>query len=148
MRKFLCLAVAWSMLLAVPALASTMKSIGKDRVNVRSQPSLGSEVVFQAFLGYPIQVEKQKDSWVYCTDWKDNAGWVYKPLVSSTQTAVVLVENANIRKGPSLRRPVVMQASKGEIYKIFAEKGNWVQIGYYLENEKIGWIRDDLVWGE
>ena len=40
-----------------------------------------------------------------------------------------------------------MQASKGEIYKIFDEKGQWVKVGYYLENEVIGWIREDLVWG-
>ncbi|MBU4354976.1 MAG: SH3 domain-containing protein, partial [Proteobacteria bacterium] len=64
------------------------------------------------------------------------------------QTAVILVEEANIRKGPSLRKPVVMQASKGEIYKIFDEKGEWVKVGYYLENEVIGWIRQDLVWGD
>ena len=41
-----------------------------------------------------------------------------------------------------------MQASKGEIYKIFDEKGEWVKVGYYLENEVIGWIRQDLVWGD
>jgi uncharacterized protein YgiM (DUF1202 family) len=56
--------------------------------------------------------------------------------------------HANIRKGPSLRKPVVKQAAKGEIYKIFNEKGEWVKVGYYLENEVIGWIRQDLVWGE
>jgi SH3-like domain-containing protein len=148
MRKILCLVVAWGLLLAVPALASTMKSIGKDRVNVRSKPELGSEVVFQAFLGYPVQIENQRKDWVYVTDWKNNTGWVYRPLLSRTQTAVVLVEDANIRRGPSLRRPVVMQASKGEIYKIFQEKGDWVKVGYYLENEVIGWIRQDMVWGD
>jgi uncharacterized protein YgiM (DUF1202 family) len=148
MRKILCLVVVWGVLLTVPALASTMKSIGKDRVNVRSKPNLRSDVLFQAYLGYPVKIEKRKKDWVYCTDWQNNTGWIYKPLVSNTQTAVVLVENANIRKGPSLRRPVVMQAAKGEIYKVFGEKGKWVKVGYYLENEVIGWIRQDLVWGE
>jgi SH3-like domain-containing protein len=148
MRKIICLVLAYSMLLAVPVLASTMKSIGKERVNVRSKPDLTSEVLFQAFQGYPIKIEKQRKNWVYCSDWKDNSGWIYKPLISNTKTAVILVENANIRKGPSLKRPVVMQACKGEIYKVFAEKGKWVKIGYYLENEEIGWIREDLVWGD
>jgi SH3-like domain-containing protein len=148
MRLIFGLTLAWGLLLLVPAWASTMQSIGKERVNVRSQPDLSSEVVFQAFLGYPIQIEKQEKNWVYFTDWKNNTGWVYKPLVSQTQTAVVLVDKANIRKGPSLRRSVIMQASKGEIYKIFAEKGDWVKVGYYLENEVIGWIRQDLVWGD
>jgi len=147
MRKILCFVAVWGVLLAVPASASTMKSIGKDRVNVRSKPDLSSDVLFQAYLGYPIQIEKQKNNWVYCTDWQNNTGWVFRPLVSKTQTAVVVVEKANIRKGPGLRRPVVSQACKGEIYKIFGEKGNWVKVGYYLENEVIGWIREDLVWG-
>ena len=148
MRKIICFIVVCGVLLTLPALASTMKSIGKDRVNVRSNPSLSSDVVFQAYLGYPIQIEKRQNNWVYCTDWQNNTGWIYRPLISNTQTAVVLVENANIRRGPSLRRPVVMQASKGEIYKVFGEKGKWVKVGYYLENEVIGWIRHDLVWGE
>jgi uncharacterized protein YgiM (DUF1202 family) len=148
MRKLLCLVVTLILLLVGPVLASTMQSIGKDLVNVRSKPDLSSEVVFQASLGYPIQIEKQKNDWVYCTDYKNKAGWVYKPLVSKIHTAVVLVEEANIRKGPSLSRPVVLQAYKGEIYKIFGEKGKWVKIGYYLENEVIGWIREDLVWGD
>jgi len=95
----------------------------------------------------PHSHKKTKNNWVYCTDWQNNTGWVYRPLVSKTQTAAVVVEKANIRKEPSLRRPVVSQASKGEIYKIFGEKGNWVQVGYYLENEMIGWIREDLLWG-
>jgi uncharacterized protein YgiM (DUF1202 family) len=148
MRKIICLTVVSVVLSVSSVLASNMQSIGKDRVNVRSKPNLNSEVVFEAFLGYPVQIEKQQNNWVYVTDWKNNTGWVYKPLVSRTQTALILVEDANIRKGPSLRRPVVKQASKGEIYKIFDEKSEWVKVGYYLENEVIGWIRQDLVWGE
>jgi len=148
MNKFFCLVAALVMMLVGPVFAATMQSIGKDEVNVRSKPDLNSEVLFELSLGYPIQVEKQQDNWVYFTDWKNQAGWAFKPLVSTTQTAVILVDNANIRKGPSLSKPVVMKASQGAIYKIFGEKDDWVHVGYYLENEKIGWIRDDLVWGE
>ncbi|HZK13234.1 MAG TPA: SH3 domain-containing protein [Desulfobaccales bacterium] len=148
MRKIICLAVASVVLSVSPVLASSMQSIRKDSVNVRSNPNMKSEVVFETLLGYPIQIEKRQNNWVYFTDWKKRAGRVYQPLVSRTQTALIVVEDANIRKGPSLRRPAVKQASKGEIYKIFDEKGEWVKVGYYLENEVIGWIRQDLVWGE
>jgi len=148
MSKFLWLVAALCLMLVCPAGAATMQSIGKDQVNVREKPSLNSEVLFEVSMGYPIQVEKQKKNWVYFTDYKDQAGWVYKPLISKTKTVVILVDKANIRKGPSLKKPVVMKASQGEIYKIFGEKGNWVNLGFYMENEKIGWIRDDLVWGE
>jgi SH3-like domain-containing protein len=148
MGNFFCLVAALFMMLVGPVCAATMQSIGKDQVNVRSKPDLNSEVLFELFLGYPIQVEKQQNNWVYFTDWKNQAGWVFKPLVSKTQTAVILADSANIREGPSLKKPVVRKASKGDIYKIFGEKDDWVQVGFYLENEKIGWIRDDLVWGE
>jgi SH3-like domain-containing protein len=148
MKRIMGLTLASILLLVDPVAASTMKSIGKDRVNVRATPNPNSEVLFQAYLGYPIQVEKQRNNWVYCIDWKNHTGWIYKPLVSAIQTAIILVEDANIRKGPSLKRPVVKQAAKGEIYKIFNEKGKWVKIGYYLENEVIGWVRQDLVWGD
>jgi SH3-like domain-containing protein len=148
MRKIIFFAMALVVLSVVPGLASNMQSIGKERVNVRAKPNLKSDVVFEAFLGYPIQIEKQQNNWVYFTDWKNNNGWVFKPLVSPVQTALVLVDEANIRKGPGLNRPVVRQATKGEIYKIFDEKGEWVKVGYYLENEVIGWIRQDLVWGD
>jgi N-acetylmuramoyl-L-alanine amidase len=148
MRKIFCLVAALLMVLIGSVYAATMQSIAKDQVNVRSKPDLNSEVIFEVSLGYPIQVEKEKNNWVYFSDWKNQAGWVYKPLVSKTQTAVILVDNANIRKGPNPSTPIVMKASQGSIYKIFGEKGDWVKVGYYLENEKIGWIRDDLVWGE
>jgi hypothetical protein len=68
MRKFYCLAWASVVLSISPVLASNMQSIGKDRVNIHSKPNLNSEVVFEAFLGYPIEVEKQKNNWVYFTD--------------------------------------------------------------------------------
>jgi SH3-like domain-containing protein len=148
MSKFICLVAALVMLSVGPVIAATMQSIGNDQVNVRSNPDLNSEILFEVSLGYPIQVKKEQNNWVYFSDWKDQAGWVFKPLVSKTKTAVILVDNANIRKGPSLSTPIVMKASQGNIYKIFGEKGDWVNVGYYLENERIGWIRDDLVWGE
>ncbi len=147
MAKTLWLTSACILLLVCSAVASTKGSIGKDRVNVRSKPDSRSEVLFQASLGYPVQIEKYQKNWVYFTDWQHHAGWVNKCMVSKTRTAVI-TNTANIRKGPSLNQPVVAKASQGEIYKIFGEKSDWVKIGYYLENEVVGWIRQDLVWGD
>lgn len=148
MKKIFFFAATWLIMLLVPCWASTA-SIGKSKVNVRSKPSLKSEVLFQAHLGYPVEVEKTKGKWVQIRDWQDNVGWVYRPLVNKKiHTAVVLPEKVNIRKGPGLRYRVVGQAESGEVYKIFQEKRGWVRVGYYLENQVIGWIRNDLVWGE
>jgi hypothetical protein len=31
--------------------------------------------------------------------------------------------------------------------KIYGEKDDWLKVGYYLENEVVGWIGQDLVGG-
>ena len=140
---FLAMAVTFS-----PCWGAPMKSIGKDKVNVRSGPGLGHDVLFQAHLGYPIKVDKRKGEWVHFKDWQGDTGWVHRPLVKNIKTAVVLKDKVNVRRGPGLRHKVVTKVNEGEVYKIFKQRKNWVKIGYYLEGEPIGWIRDDLVWGE
>ena len=134
-------------LLAGPGAAATMGSIGKERVNIRARPSLRSPVRCRAELGQPLQLERRQDNWVFVHDWKGNAGWVYRSLISRIRTVIVLAAKANLRQAPGLKNRVVGQASRGEVYKIFGSRGNWVKIGYYLEDEVIGWIHGDLVWG-
>lgn len=148
MLRTLSLAVILTFMLLGPAWAS-MASVGKNNVNVRRAPSRQADVIFKIHLGFPVEVQQAKGSWVQIKDWDGNLGWVYRPLINKkVQTALVLPDIANIRKGPGLKYQVVNHAEGGEIYKIFGEKGNWVRIGYYLENQPVGWVRNDLVWGE
>lgn len=148
MPRILLIALIVLGLAAVPCWGKAMKSIGKEKVNVRSGPGLNNDVLYQVHLGYPLEVEKRKGDWVEFTDWMGKTGWVYRPLLSDVPTAVVLKEDVNVRRGPGLRHRVVTKVDKGEVYKIFQRNSNWVKIGYYLENEEIGWVRSDLVWGE
>ena len=46
------------------------KSIGKDQVNIRSNPNTKSKILFSAPLGYPISIEKESKDWVFFTDGK------------------------------------------------------------------------------
>lgn len=124
------------------------KSIGKDQVNIRSGPDLNSSIVFTAPLGYPIKVEKEANNWSFFHDWQNNTGWVYKPLISDIDTAVILVEKANVRSGSGIKSKVVATVEMGEIYTIMAKNGNWVKLGYYHGGSELGWIRDDLIFGE
>lgn len=124
------------------------KSIGKDQVNIREQPNLNSPILFTAPLGYPIEIKKESGKWIYLNDWQNNNGWVYKSLVSDIDTAVILVDKANIRSTASLNASVVTTAKLGEIYSILAKDNNWVKLGYYESGTTVGWIRDDLIFGE
>jgi uncharacterized protein YgiM (DUF1202 family) len=148
MVRTLSLTLAGILMLAGPVFAN-MASVAKENVNVRSAPNLKADVVFQIHFGYPVEVEKTKGSWVQIKDWDNKTGWVYRPLINKkVQTALVIPERVNIRRGPGLKFGVVNHGESGEVYKIFDEKGGWVKIGYYLENEEIGWVRSDMVWGE
>jgi uncharacterized protein YgiM (DUF1202 family) len=136
-------------LILLGAAWANMASVGKENVNVRSAPNLQADVIYQIHLGFPVEVQQTKGSWVQIKDWDGNTGWVYRPLINrKVQTALVIPERINVRKGPGLRYRVVNQATGGEIYKIFGEEGNWIKIGYYLEDQEVGWVRSDLVWGE
>jgi SH3-like domain-containing protein len=130
------------------SLSAHAKSIGKDQVNIRSGPSATTSIVFEAPLGYPIEIKKQEGKWVYFRDWENNTGWVYKPLVSNIKTAVILVETANVRSSASTKSNIVAKAEIGEIYKVLGTKNNWVRLGYYHGGSPLGWIRADLVFGE
>lgn len=124
------------------------KSIGKDQVNIRSGPNLKSKVIFSAPLGYPIKIEKQANNWSFFHDWQNNTGWVYNPMVSDIDTAVILVEKANVRSQPNTGSKVMATAEMGEIYTILSKSGNWVKLGYYHGGSELGWIRDDLIFGD
>ncbi|RJR35406.1 MAG: peptide-binding protein [Deltaproteobacteria bacterium] len=147
LRKF-SLTILWMAILLGPASAY-MASIGKENVNVRNAPSINAKVLFQIPFGYPVEVIQSKDSWVEIKDYEDDTGWVYQPLIKrNVQTVLVTPDLVNIRQGPGLNYKVVDQIEGGKIYKLFEEKGQWVKIGFYLENKEIGWVRSDLVWGE
>jgi uncharacterized protein YgiM (DUF1202 family) len=148
MVRTLSLTLILTLILLGPAWAS-MASVKKENVNVRSAPNRQADVICRIHMGFPVEVQQTKGSWVQIKDWDGNTGWVYRPLINGkVQTALVIPDRINVRKGPGLRYRVVNQATGGEIYKIFEEKGNWVKIGYYLEDQELGWVRSDLVWGE
>lgn len=132
------------------ALATSVdgKCIGKENVNIREQPSTNSAILFVAPLGYPIEIKNENGDWLYFRDWQNSNGWVNKSLVSDIDTVVVLVEKANIRSSATVNSNVVATAEQGEIYTILSRDNNWVKLGYYQSGSSVGWIRDDLVFGE
>ena len=143
-----CTCLLASSLLLSLAPAATAKSIAKDDINIRSGPSTQDEVLFTVPRGYPIEVERRTGQWTQFRDWQNNTAWVYTPLVSDVNTAVVTADKANVRSRATLKSQVVTSAEMGEIYKVLGKKGDWVQLGYYDNSSPVGWIRHDLVFGE
>ena len=147
-RPALCTCLLASSLLLFSTPAAVAKSIAKDDINVRSGPSTGDEILFTVPRGYPIEVERREGQWTQFRDWQNNTAWVYTPLVSDINTAVITAEKVNIRSSGSLKSQVVTNAEMGEIYRVLGKKGDWVQLGYYDNSSPVGWIRHDLVFGD
>ena len=137
-----------AILLLLAAQTAPAKSIAKDETNIRSGPNLQDEILFTVPRGYPIEVERREGQWTQFRDWQNNTAWVYTPLVSDINTAVITADKANVRSKASLKSQVVTSAEMGEIYKVLGKKGDWVQLGYYDNSSPVGWIRHDLVFGE
>ena len=137
-----------AILLLLVAQAAPARSIAKDETNIRSGPNLQSEILFTVPRGYPIEVQERSGEWTRFQDWQGNSAWVYSSLVSDVNTAVILVDKANIRSTGATSAAVAAVAEIGEIYKVLSKKGDWVQLGYYDSTAPVGWIRHDLVFGE
>ncbi|MBM4200534.1 MAG: hypothetical protein FJ189_04540, partial [Gammaproteobacteria bacterium] len=69
-------AVLFAVMMAVslPGWGASMKSIGKDAVNVRKTPSREGEVLYETHLGYPIEIDKTQGDWVRVKDWQGTLG--------------------------------------------------------------------------
>jgi uncharacterized protein YgiM (DUF1202 family) len=61
---------------------------------------------------------------------------------------VLQVNDANVRSSPGIQHAVVSDVHQGEIYKVLEKKADWVKIGYFFEGTEVGWIRQDLIFGE
>lgn len=146
-QSFWMAGIAIAVLLNASPLWAGMKSIAKDNTNIRSGPGFKYKVLYQASRGYPLEVLARQGEWVRVRDWEGAVGWVHTRLLSSVRTAVVLAERANVRSGPGMKNSVRRKVTRGEIYLVMAQQSSWTQIGYYFEKEHIGWIREDLVFG-
>jgi uncharacterized protein YgiM (DUF1202 family) len=57
----------------------------------------------------------------------------------------ILGDNVNVRKGPSLKYPVVIKVQKGHGIVELQRQGEWVEVGDGKAEEKLGWIHSSLL---
>lgn len=64
--------------------------------------------------------------------------------VSAESISVTInIESMNVREGPGLSYPIVIQAARGESFPLVKEEKEWIQIK--LPNNKLGWVANWLV---
>jgi uncharacterized protein YgiM (DUF1202 family) len=133
---------------SAPATAPTRGTVKGERSNVRSRPSLHSEVVVQLHKGDVVDVLERKT-----VNEHDKAmDWLRIALPESAKCyvsarhvvdGVVDVDNLNVRCGPGTSYREVGQLPKGAKVDIIEKKGEWDQIKPTAECS--GWIAAELV---
>lgn len=122
-----------------------MASVGKNKVNVRSGPGTNYEVLWQVHNDYPVKILEKKGDWVKTVDYEKDIGWIHRSLLSEVQTVIVIKDKVNIRGGPGTNHKAIFQAENDVIFQLVDRKENWLKVRY---EDRVGWIRKDLVWGE
>ena len=63
----------------------------------------------------------------------------------ANSTLYVAKDRVNLREGPSINHPIVLQLEVGQELMEFKRDGKWVHVGAYGTSGKIGWVHTTLV---
>lgn len=62
-----------------------------------------------------------------------------------SNTLYVMKDRVNLREGPSINHPIVLQLDNGQELMEFKRDGKWIHVGAYGTSGKIGWVHASLV---
>ena len=127
-----------------------MVSVAGEKVNLRKGPSTQYPVVWELGEGFPLKVIERKGSWYKVVDFENDAGWIYKNLVSTKPHLVVKVnkknkKRVNVRSGPGTNYKIVGKAEYGVVFETLKRGDGWVKVRH--EKGLTGWIKRSLLWG-
>jgi SH3-like domain-containing protein len=127
-----------------------MLSVNSDSVNLRSGPGTNYDVKWEYGKGFPLQIITKKGDWVEVSDFENDSGWIYKPLLSDKGHMIVKVhknenKKINIRSGPGTNYKIVGKAYYGVVFETLEQRDGWIKIKH--ETGLVGWISRSLIWG-
>lgn len=128
------------MMLTGVSLAQTEIRIKADRVNLRAQPSLSSEVVGQAGYRQALNAISFKNDWVELSPPTGTVFYVYSEMV---QDGLVSANELNVRSGPGLAYSTVGRIPRGTRLSVLGTFGEWLKIEP-VEGTSV-WVSRDFV---
>jgi len=136
-------ASAISLMTAFAGMAAEYVSVKNDDVNLRSGPATKYSVLYEVPAGYPLKVISKKGEWLKVSDFENDQGWIYAPLVSQTPYVIVRVKEGNVRSGPGVNHDKVGTVAREVILRQVKRDGDWIQIAH---PKLKGWVHRKLVW--
>jgi SH3-like domain-containing protein len=139
----MALGAAFFLMSVVTAHSAEYVSVAKDGVNLRSGPDTKYSVLYELPNGYPLKVLSKKGQWLKVSDFENDQGWVFSPLVSRNSYVIVTVREGNVRSGAGINHDKVGEVVREVLLKKVGKQGDWVQV----EHPKLkGWIHRKLIW--
>lgn len=139
-------------LLAVSFLASTaalqareMVSVARPEINMRAGAGTQHATLWALSQGYPLEVTGRQGKWLKVRDFENDAGWVYRPLVSKKPHVIVKSRLANVRSAPSTRSRILGKTEYGDVLRTLERRNDWIKV-QHADGLK-GWIARRLLWG-
>jgi SH3-like domain-containing protein len=127
------------------SLGARAVSVKNDGVNIRSGPGTDFPVTMEVFKGYPLKVLETKGDWLKVTDFDNDSGWIYAPLVIPGSTVIANGKgDINMRSQPKSNSSKVATVARGVVMKRVSTKDDWVQVRHSQGTK--GWIYAPLLW--
>lgn len=139
----MALGAAFFLMSTVTAHSAEYVSVTKDGVNLRSGPDTKYSVLYELPEGYPLKIVSRSGQWLKVSDFENDEGWVFSPLVSNNTHVIVTVNEGNIRSGAGVNYEKTGQVVREVLFRKVGQQGDWIQV----EHPKLkGWIHNKLVW--
>src|SRR6056297_2139764 len=68
-----------------------MMSVNGDAVNLRSGPGTNYDVKWEYGKGFPLKVVSKRGDWIQVSDFENDTGWIYRPLLVDKGHMIVKV---------------------------------------------------------
>jgi len=108
-----------------------------DTGDRNSEMALAQTILTASTVGKPLKQELNKE--------KEVAQAVSSSAGVDSEALVVVKDKVNMRAGPSIDHPIVLQLKQGQELIEFKREGKWVHVGAYGTSGKIGWVHQRLV---
>lgn len=134
---------AFSLMTAFAGFAEEYVSVIDDDVNLRSGPDTKYSILYEVPAGYPLKIISKEGQWLKVSDFENDQGWIFAPLVSDAQYCIVTASQGNVRSGPGINHDKVGSVVREVILRKVNTQGEWIQV----EHPKLkGWIHKKLIW--
>lgn len=124
----------------------SLAAVNANDVNIRSNPSLTSEVTDRMDTGEKVRVLDSLGDW-YKISYQDKEGWVYKEYLSIIGEAItqgqINADDVNVRTEPSLHSDIITRLAVNKEVSIYGKSGDWYIVE--LDNKEFGWVYSQYV---